>query len=245
MACLKGNAHSMRHFLLLINFFLVITGITILWVGTTVQDVFYPLKIFLNENFYNIPWFFIAIGVIIFIAVLFGCCVAYTRNNCMMLMFSILIIAIFILELLAGISGFMLRNDTSLTLTGNLNSTMQDYTSMHVSEVWDSVQQSFQCCGSGGPVDWLDKPINGIPVSCCVILPGSINTFNCTSANAFVEGCRYELIEFIEAYAVKLATTGVTLTLIQLVGIFLTCIIAHKMNRRIHTETQPYGFPNV
>lgn len=53
-------------------------------------------------------------------------------------------IAIFILELSAGISGYVLRNEAGAVLERNLNHTMKDYGNKdyeYITKLWDEVQR--------------------------------------------------------------------------------------------------------
>lgn len=50
-------------------------------------------------------------------------------------------ITIFILELSAGISGYVLRNEAGQMLRGNLETTMKDYIKYpYIARLWDEVQ---------------------------------------------------------------------------------------------------------
>jgi CD63 antigen len=99
----------------------------------------------LDDHFFSVPKFLIVIGSFIFIIAFFGCCGAYKENYCMVLTFSVLLGLIFVLELAAGISGYVLRNDTKQILTDSLNKTMPDYTNMTLHRdtviMWDEIQQ--------------------------------------------------------------------------------------------------------
>lgn len=51
-------------------------------------------------------------------------------------------ITIFILELSAGISGYVLRNEAGQMLRANLETTMRDYTKLpYIARLWDEVQK--------------------------------------------------------------------------------------------------------
>jgi len=230
MANLTGSANFVKYLLFIINFCLVITGIVILSVGATVQGVYHGVHGFLDENYFSIPKLLIAIGIIIFIVAFFGCCGAIKENYCMVLTFSVLMITIFILELSAGISGYVLRNEAAVMLRSNLNKTMADYTKYkYISTLWDEVQRDFECCGLDGPKDWMNETTKGVPISCCPIVSGTIETLNCTTTNAYNKGCLVKLSVYVKEHAVSLGAAGVTLALFQLVGVFLTCYVAKKI----------------
>lgn len=102
-------------------------------------------------------------------------------------------ITIFVLELSAGISGYVLRNEAGQMLKNNLATTMKEYQNYtYISALWDEVQQDvrtpntrslrifssifyftlqFTCCGLESAKDWI-VPIGGVPVSCCAVKTG-------------------------------------------------------------------------
>ena len=67
----------------------------------------------------------------------------------MILSFSVLLFIIFILELSAGISGYVLRNDAESLIEGQLNDTMKQYIHTEkpndVTVLWDYVQREVSC----------------------------------------------------------------------------------------------------
>lgn len=121
-----------------------ITGIILISVGATVQAVFHDYTHFLTDQFFSVPSFLIAIGIIIFIVAFFGCCGAVRENYCMILTFAILMVIVFILEMSAGIAGYVLRNDTVALVRQELNATMQQYVAQEkdIIYIWDHVQRS-------------------------------------------------------------------------------------------------------
>lgn len=65
---------------------------------------------------------------------------------------------IFILELAAGITGYILKNSTKTLITDTLQPTMKDYVNTerpHIAAAWDDVQQRFSCCGLTSFEDWV------------------------------------------------------------------------------------------
>ena len=66
-----------------------------------------------------------------------------SSRACCYLQFSVLLILIFILELAAGISGYVLRNDTRELVSNALNSSMKSYGGENAGDitlVWDEIQ---------------------------------------------------------------------------------------------------------
>uniref|UniRef100_A0A1B0D6J2 Tetraspanin n=1 Tax=Phlebotomus papatasi TaxID=29031 RepID=A0A1B0D6J2_PHLPP len=217
-----------------------ITGIILLSIGLAVQGVFFGYEHLLVDRFFAIPAFLIAIGVIIFIIAFFGCYGAIRENYCMVLTFSILLILVFILELAAGISGYVLRNETMELVETSLRGSMQSYVNneteaIHTTILWDSIQRNYHCCGIHNLSDWttIENVKNtDIPISCCDLPPAALGTFTCNEAIVDRTGCLEEFGNFIEAHAVSLGAAGIAICIVQFVGIFFACYLARQIKNK-------------
>lgn len=113
-------------------------------VGVGVASVFYGYEVLLAKNFFSIPTFLIVIGVFVIFISFFGCWGALKENYCLTLIFAILLGFIFILELAAGISGYVLRSDASDLLQNSLQGSLKEYNSTNENNpytlIWDYVQ---------------------------------------------------------------------------------------------------------
>lgn len=153
---------------------------------------------------------------------------------------------IFILELAAGITGFILKNSTSDLVLGALKPTMQSYgkeDKKHITVGWDQIHTNFRCCGLASYEDWIDA-VNGIPLSCCEIPNGILDSFSCKPANKnetetetqtksymFEVGCVKTFGDFIQTHASSLAIVGIVLAVIQLFGLLFACVIARRIKK--------------
>jgi len=233
---LTWSATFVKYLLFGFNFILVITGVILLSVGLTVQGAFHGYSDILDGGFYSIPSFLIAIGAIIFFIAFFGCCGAIKENYWMTLIFSILLVLVFILELSAGISGYVLRNQTINLVDDALTTSMKQYQngSAEIQMIWDEIQLDFQCCGVRGPDDWLTvlNETESLPTSCCKRQTGSIGSFACTITNTnilFDKGCLDVFGNFVKDHAVTLGTAAMVLAFVQFVGIFFACFLTKQI----------------
>lgn len=238
---LSTSANFIKYLLFLFNFVFVITGITIMAVGLTVQGAYHNFREILDPQFFSVPTFLVVIGSFIFVIAFFGCCGAYKENYCMTLTFSILLILIFILELAAGISGYVLRNDTYNLLTSTMQSSMKQYggtTNQEITIIWDEIQVDFDCCGVSKSDDWIaanTERFNStfLPMSCCRTAPGAIGQVNCPDMpdkkTLRTTGCLTSFGAFIKSHAVSLGAAGIVLAVIQFFGIFFACYLAKQI----------------
>jgi len=231
----------MKYTLFGLNFVFVITGIVILSVGLTVQGIYHGYTDFLDSQFFTLPTFLIVIGAIIFFIAFFGCFGAQRENYCMILTFCGLLSVIFILELSAGITGYILKNSTYSLITSALKQTMPEYINpnkSHIAIGWDNIQETYRCCGlettpdHHGYEDWTVS-VGGIPLSCCDIPHGHLDMFVCNSTQETLHktGCVQAFGDFIKSHAMSLALVGVILAVIQLFGMLFACMIARQIKK--------------
>lgn len=182
----------------------------------------------------------------------------------MILTFAILMIVVFILEMAAGIAGYVLRNDTGVLVSQELHGTMKQYVAQEkdIIYIWDHVQRGvshsnhdltkyvftdslsstffqFECCGVDSYQDWeAVTPEAQIPVSCCAEIPGTIGQFNCSSTteSLFERGCAESFGDYIRAHAVSLGAAGIAICIIQFVGIFFACFLARQIKNKQGTS---------
>uniref|UniRef100_A0A182PKV3 Tetraspanin n=1 Tax=Anopheles epiroticus TaxID=199890 RepID=A0A182PKV3_9DIPT len=237
---LSTSANFIKYLLFLFNFFFAITGVIIMAVGLTVQGAYHNFRDILDAKFFSIPTFLVVIGSFIFVIAFFGCCGAYKENYCMTLTFSVLLILIFILELAAGISGYVLRNDTRELVSNALNSSMKSYGGENggdITLIWDEIQVDFDCCGVYNSSDWAHaNPTKFnetfLPMTCCRQQTGAVGYVSCPDPNSATlrkTGCIDSFGDFIKAHAVSLGAAGIVLAVIQFFGILFACYLAKQI----------------
>ncbi|KAK7864770.1 hypothetical protein R5R35_012266 [Gryllus longicercus] len=237
---LSGGPACIKYLLFIFNLLFVISGIVIISVGAVVQATYHKYEPILDDSFFSVPALLIATGSIILIISFFGCCGAVKENHCMTITFSVLLVLIFILELAAGIAGYVLRNRAEDVLQTHLMETMNQYVeNTEYTTLWDGMQREFECCGVKNASDWNVVFHNeSLPTSCCFGLPGSVGGMNCTSTdvnNVHSEGCLVKMGEFITNNAVALGGVGIGIAVVQFLGIVLACCLARSI--RQHYET--------
>lgn len=192
--------------------------------GAAVGAVYTDYELFLPNKFFSIPTFLIVIGAFIIVITFFGCWGALKENYCLILSFSVMLFIIFILELAAGISGYVLRNDAYAMIDTTLHNSMFKYNSLTQTSqtaLWDEVQRDFNCCGVTNYTDWKQVFNNtNLPISCCSIPVGAVGTFSCTAENSDNNrndrvGCLLDFSNYIADHAVSLGAAGVIIAVLQ------------------------------
>ncbi|XP_077283912.1 CD63 antigen-like [Arctopsyche grandis] len=227
-------ASCVKYSLFAFNLVFVVTGIILISVGAGVQAKYHVYSSLLDTPYTSVPALLIAIGVIIFIVAFFGCCGAIKENYCMTLTFSILLILVFILELAAGISGYVLRDRTNAIITNNLRASLNKYNTTDnedLTRIWDDMQRGFGCCGVEKPEDWNEIINKTYPISCCEIESGMIGTLLCNKEHhpsLYNNGCGSKMVGIIKSHAGSLGAAAVCIAVLQFVGIIGACYLAKR-----------------
>ncbi|XP_055907662.1 CD63 antigen [Eupeodes corollae] len=239
MSLLTGSANCIKYTLFGFNLVFVLTGIILIAVGIGVAAVFNDYEIFLVSNFFSIPTFLIVIGILIFIISFVGCWGALKENYCFILIFSVLLGIIFILEISAGISGYVLKGDAEKLIEKKLKETILNYDKdgyAGTTYLWDSIQRQYLCCGVDDYNDWKPVLNTTLPLSCCNLPDGTHGPFSCTydveDKNRHLFGCLTGFSDYISSHAVSLGAAGVIIGVIQFFGVLFACYIAREVKIR-------------
>ncbi|XP_011306310.1 CD63 antigen isoform X2 [Fopius arisanus] len=233
----SGGMTCVKYLLFLFNLIFAITGVVFITVGGVILSYYSGYRNFLDNWFFAAPVLMIVVGVIVFLISFFGCCGAVKENHCMIITFSVLLLLIFALELGAGISGYMMRNEVGKMLLRRMNNSIYTYhTDNDVHNMWDTLQVDFKCCGINGTSDWWPTQFKEpkLPPSCCSEIS---NTAEC-DVNAITshnEGCLKKVTDTIENKAYILGGVGIGVALIQLIGVIFACFLARSIRREYET----------
>ncbi|XP_060528213.1 CD63 antigen-like [Cylas formicarius] len=231
-----------RYLMIIFNLFFVVTGIIIISVGISAKAYYNEFDHLLNNNYFYVSDLLIVIGIIIFFIAFFGCYGAMKENACMTTTFSTLLIVIFIMEAVVGFGSILLKSKTEDFIAHSLDETLNFYNNSNYTEVtatWDAVQSQLKCCGVMNYTDWVNSNSTNkkIPISCCSIPTGSTDIFKCqnNSPNLYKEGCLEKFGDYIRDNTSSIEIVGITLALIQLLGIILSCYLSRQIRNDYET----------
>lgn len=248
MSSLPFSLQMIKYLLFLFNILFVVTGLVLLSIGAAIKAAYYGYHVFLDDAYFSAPNLLIAVGLIVLLVSFLGCCGAVKENHCMIVSYIALLILIFILELSGGIAGYVCRDKVEAVLTEKLTESMTNYGDPNatvVTKLWDTIQFQFECCGAESYKDWLKPPAakttnaTNLPLSCCPLASG-YGPFVCNSTSdpsMYLHGCTEKFGEFVRDKAVVIGSTGITIALIQLVGILMACRLASSMRRAVNELT--------
>ncbi|XP_011170174.1 CD63 antigen-like [Solenopsis invicta] len=233
----SGGMACVKYLLFLFNLIFAITGIVFISVGGVILVVYSGYSNFVDSWFFAAPLLMIVVGIIVFLVSFFGCCGAVKENHCMIITFSVLLMLIFILELSAGITGYLMRGEVANMLENRLNGTLRQYElNPDIRRSWDIMQHDLQCCGMNSPADWphIGFRDNTVPDSCCKEIPTQ-SRCDLNSIHVYSDGCMMKLQSAIENNAMILGGVGIGVALIQLIGVVFACCLARSIRREYET----------
>ncbi|KAK2883070.1 tetraspanin-33 [Channa argus] len=194
------------------------------------------------------------VGVFIFIITFCGCVGSLRENICLLQTFCISLTLIFLLQLVAGILGFVFSDTARSKVTVMINNAILHYRDdLDLQNLIDFGQMEFDCCGGVTYTDWSqnmyfncteNNPSRercSVPFSCCIISKEKVvvNTMcgqgmqelNYLNAGNYIHtnGCIDKLVNWIHTNLFLIGGIAMGLAIPQLVGIFLSQILINQI----------------
>uniref|UniRef100_A0A3B4Z468 Tetraspanin n=1 Tax=Seriola lalandi dorsalis TaxID=1841481 RepID=A0A3B4Z468_SERLL len=232
----------LKYLLFLFNILFWVAGGAVLAVGvwTLVEKSDYISL--LNSSFYSASaYILIAAGAIVIVTGIIGCCATLKEMKSLLIMYLVLLLCIFLLEIIAGVLAYITYQELDDELRQNLKVTMQQKYQQpgeeSVTQAVDKLQQEFKCCGSNNFSDWTNSTwIQAadykrlVPDSCCKT-PSELCGDRDHPSNIYkVEGgCIMKLEEFILSQLYILGAVGTGIAFFQLVGMMFTCCLYQNL----------------
>jgi len=242
---MNAGMKMIKYLLFAFNFIFVIFGFVLIGVGAAVE-ILYREVVSISSNAISVaPILMVVIGVMMLLIAFFGCCGAYKESYCMITCFAVMLTFIFILELAATLSAYILRNNIEEYLSESFNKTVENYDPSAGASPYDFIQEKFQCCGNEGPSDYKkspsfvhealniihDKNITAkdvpVPDSCCVNKIENCGLKNETAI--FNEGCLGKIETSVKEEILVVGGVGLAVIFIQLTGIGFACLLMRNI----------------
>ncbi|KAJ8416414.1 hypothetical protein AAFF_G00357020 [Aldrovandia affinis] len=201
------------------------------------------------------------VGVLMFLITFCGCVGSLRENICLLQTFSICLTVIFLLQLAAGVLGFVFSDKARGKVTEIINNAIVHYRDdLDLQNLLDFGQKEFKCCGGITYTDWsqnmyfnctTENPSRercSVPYSCCLQSQDEvvINTMcghgmqdlDYLQAGKFIHtnGCIDKLVNSIHSNLFLLGGIALGLAIPQLVGILLSEILINQINDQIKLQ---------
>jgi len=192
----------------------------------------------------NVGYLLIAVGAILLIIGFLGCCGAIKESRCMLLMFFVIVLVVFIAEVAGAVIVLVfkpLAEDLLNKLgTKAVQNIQKDYgRNQEVTQLWNSTMDTLKCCGFYNYTDFVGSPFytnNGqtFPEQCCEPKNGVCNMEVAESAftSNTTLGCFPRLKQLIDENTVVVAAVALGIAALEvcamIVSLTLYCKIGSK-----------------
>ncbi|XP_023592864.1 tetraspanin-33 isoform X2 [Trichechus manatus latirostris] len=201
------------------------------------------------------------VGILIFLLTFCGCIGSLRENICLLQTFSFCLTVVFLLQLAAGILGFVFSDQARGKVSEIINNAIVHYRDdLDLQNLIDFGQKEFSCCGGISYKDWSlnmyfncseDNPSRercSVPYSCCLPTPNQavINTmcgqgmqalgYSEASKVIYTNGCIDKLVNWIHSNLFLLGGMALGLAIPQLVGILLSQILVNQIKDQIKLQ---------
>ncbi|RVE56719.1 hypothetical protein OJAV_G00224260 [Oryzias javanicus] len=204
------------------------------------------------------------VGIFTFIVTFCGCVGSLRENLCLLQTFCISLTVIFILQLTAGILGFIFSDKGRGKVTEIINKSIVHYRDdIDLQNLIDFGQKEFRCCGGEAFTDWShniyfncsnqnpSRERCSVPFSCC-IMTNDTQIFNTmcgqgmqelpyirAGEHIYTDGCIDKLVNWIHNNLFIIGGIALGLAIPQLVGMLLSQILINQIKDQI--ELQNYN----
>jgi len=169
-----------------LNLGLLISSTACLYLGSILINIYLlPSLSLISSHFSTVPYLILSIGGLLLLISIVGIVAAVIKSRVALIIYAVLLGAVFVLELASIFTSMELRNELERkvlfqTLNREMTEEMKFYwTNENIKFKWDTLQRDFQCCGAlnlrTGFQDWnrgyndmLSTERQGVPDSCCL-----------------------------------------------------------------------------
>jgi len=166
----------------------------------------------------------------IFFFFILGFLGAYKNRLVLLQIFIGSLLLILLLQLIAAIVGFTLRNKADSQLHQQLISSLPAYASQNsdVVKEWDRLQQQWSCCGVDNSTDWTSfTTLKSPPDSCCLGNKCGSSSVNGTSY--FSPGCYQSARSLFFRYSKALGGVSLFFFFIEIIGLVLAIFLLRDL----------------
>lgn len=222
----EGKMTVIKYLMFFFNFLFWLSGLALIIVGAIIKSNYGDYFTYADSKFATTPVFIIIVGVIVFVIGFLGCCGAIKENYCMVTSFAVLLGLIFVLEIIAGILGFIYKKKVEDYASEGLKRAVKDYFNKEepgAKEFLDWAHDRFDCCGNNGSSDFNNATKNDT----CGLDNGvrTCHKDNDCAKTLYKVGCKSSFSEFIKKNLVVVGVIALSIAFVQLLGIVFACTL--------------------
>lgn len=182
----------------------------------------------------NVGYLLIAIGALLVVIGFLGCCGAVRESKCMLMLFFIIVLLVFIAEVAGAIVILVFRplaDDLFQKLgTAAVQNIRKDYgENPDVTGLWNTTMSTLKCCGFYNSSDFVDSPYYKdhdklYPPQCC---PGYSSPCNQTVADSdmSIPGCFPKIKHLIDENTVVIVGVALGIAALEICAMVVSMIL--------------------
>lgn len=245
----SGPAVALTKTLLTVfNFIFWISGIAVLALGIWAKVELYVYMELSTVYYEHAPYILIGVGAVIVLFGSFGCCCTFKGHTVLLYMYGGFLVLVFVVELSAGIAGFVYKNKLETGFKEGLGKALKDYnTNAEKQKAFDGLQHNLHCCGKDRYQDWFKTPWEEaqrpknqsqvVPKSCCRVEESKCKNFDLpdvktnTTLDIYTKGCYSTITDFMQKNLALIGGVALGISFFQLLGALLACCLAKNINK--------------
>ncbi|CAG5897369.1 unnamed protein product [Menidia menidia] len=228
------------------NGIIFLAGVAVLGVGIWVKVDSGSILNFLGQiedapaelaQVLNVGYLLIAVGALLVVIGFLGCCGAIKESKCMLMLFFIIVLLVFIAEVAGAIVILVFRPlaDELLEKVGvaAAKNIKKDYgRNPDITGLWNTTMSTLTCCGFNNFTDFRNSPyynftIMKYPPHCC---PDRSNPCNGTVAeNQMVPGCFPKIKQLVDENTVVIVAVALGIAFLEICAMAVSMILYCKI----------------
>jgi len=259
MVNLGCGMKCLKYLLFAFNFIFWVAGIAVLAIGiwSRIEAKDWDSLLGDDGTIVNASNLMIAAGAFVMLIGFFGCCGAIKQNRFLLILYAILLMLIFILEIAAGIYAYTKKDTVIDKLEENFaKAVMTSYgkttkSDESLTKGVDWFQEHVKCCGAAKPEEWKGsdwfiaekaKAANAtnlpiVPATCCIDKAADKCNYGAEGGFAALttihtKGCVKEGQEYIKDHLWQIGGAGVGIAFIQLFGIVAAILLCRSISEK-------------
>jgi len=229
----------MQAVLLIVNLIIFLCGSAVLGGGIYMQVEMSSYLDFVSNQAVGSAIVLIVVGAVIALVSFMGCCGACTNNSCLMKSYAAILCVLLIAEIGTAVAIYVFKGEAKDIISKGMSETQVNYGQDQFktsTQSWDTIQNTFECCGVNGFKDWSKattlSSTQSVPDACCkdyVEACGEGQAAKSQPDSIYTEGCLEKFVNEIEGHASLAAGVGIGIGVIQLITVIVACYVGKKM----------------
>lgn len=243
-----------KYILVFVNLIFWAVGLAVVVLGSwMLTDKTFLVSLSEQEHHYNMGLYvLLGAGILIIVVSFLGCCGAFKESQCMLVTFFSLLLVVIVAQVAAGAWLYTNRDRLDELVKDSFAETVKNEYGVieYRTDIVDTVQSNFGCCGASGPSDWASSKYNKdgqsglsfsvtanantykIPQSCCKNrdspachngLKTSLGSY--ISPEIYAEGCTEKVINALKSQRMIVFGVAIGVGILEFLGLIFSLIL--------------------